>query len=651
MRASWMSMTLICIGLLAATIAAYWSVLSCSFVSFDDPVYVQSNIIIRSGLSWIGWKYAWTANVCANWHPLTVLSLELDANLWGGPIPAGYHATNLFFHCVNVLLIFVVLTKMTTNVECSACVAALFALHPLHVESVAWISERKDVLSTFFLLLTIWAYLYYAFRPSVMRYLSVAMFMTLGLLAKPMLVTLPILLLLLDFWPLNRIDSNVLPAADSRFPRHPMHLLLLEKFPLLLLSLLDGVITMNAQQAARGYYSLDVRIAQAINAYYWYLQKTFIPTNLMILYMHPERIASWTNLGVAALVLVGISGWVMWQARNKPHLIVGWFWFLISLFPVIGLIQVGMQAYADRYAYIPHIGLFVMLIWELRIWVRRANLSTVTCSVIAALVLATFGWLTHSQVAYWKNGQAMWARVLEITPDNGMAHLSIGDEYALIDDCERAIYHLERGFELTTGRGLSVANSTLSVANRNLGHCLIASDRPDEGEEKLLIALKLDKNNKRAIGELAKLMVKQRRYAEAAQYSAQYEASFAKEGDRIPNGYVAQVNRGMREVQQGNVKQAAVHFEKALRLAPHSATAHSNLANAQMTLGLLDEAKLNLEKSLELNYESAGAHYNLGAILEVQNDTTGAKQHFSEALRINPNDVEARQHLDRLSNL
>ncbi len=644
MPVSWMRIAVVCVGLMVATVATYWPVATYSFVNFDDKEYVYGNPQVLAGLTWPGWVSAWTSFVCGNWQPITVLSLELDGSLCGRTA-AGFHATNLVFHTANVLLLFIVLWRMTNSICRSACVAAFFALHPLHVESVAWISERKDVLSTFFLLLTMWAYVAYVSRPSVLRYISVLLQLVLGLLAKPMLVTLPILLLLLDYWPLNRVDWSIRPADDGRFPRQSLRWLILEKLPLFGLALASGLITIVAQgDATKSLPDLtfDVRFAHQFYAYIWYLQKTFVPTGLVAFYPHPERTLSWLSVGIGVLVVGGISAWVLWRRVKQPYLIVGWAWFVIALLPVIGLLQVGSQAYADRYAYVPHIGLFVMIVWEVHSWVAGSQAGRIVGCVVVALSLVACGWLTHVQIAYWTNSETLWTHALEIIPENGTAHFGLGEYLRMEGEYERAIKH----FEL----GLPLKRSGVADAYCSWGRCLIGLDRPAEAEQKLLAALKINPYHEVALDELSKLLAKQGRHTEVAQVAEQYDKAIARRATENSNDYAVEVHLGLKQIRKGNIKQAAVHFEKAVQLAPQSAAARNNLASAQLDLKQVKAAKASFLKAVELNSELAGAHFSLAEILEAEGDFSGAKSHFAEVVRIDPNDAEAKQRLARLSN-
>ena len=634
---------------MTGTVVCYWGVLSNGFVCYDDPPYVYKNRIVLAGLSWAGWKYAWTSLECSNWHPLTWLSLELDASLWGTN-PCGYHATNLVLHCLNAVLVFVALHHLTNAFYRSAYVAAFFAVHPLHVESVAWIAERKDVLSTFFLLLTIVAYARYAARPSLIRYLPVMTTLSLGLLAKPMLVTLPVLLILLDGWPLNRVRVTGMHSANPRFPQQTLRKLIFEKVPLLTLAVADGLITMLAQKNTSLYLNdvpLVARLANAFNACFWYLRKTFVPTNLIVFYPHPEQHLSWTSVGLGILVTAGISLWVLRNASEKPYLCVGWAWFVTSLLPVIGILQVGGQAYADRYTYIPHIGLFISIVWEAHSWISTAKwrrLFGIPC-VIAALIAC--GVLTHSQVAIWNNSVKLWTHAIEVDPDNYVAHGHLADLRYVEGDFQRTIEHIKRSLQ-------SKRTGSVGKVYSNWGACLVAINRAAEAEEKFRMALTIDPYQEGALSELARILNEQGRKEEAAPFAARFaniqrEKQLAMQAVQNPNTESAQLILGKQKARQGNLESAILHFRNAIRFSPQSATAYNNLALAQAQLRQFHEAKTNFLQTIELNPKLASAHFNLAQLLEAEKDLAGARKHFAEAVRLDPSDVVAKQNLDRLS--
>ncbi|MFL6233870.1 MAG: glycosyltransferase family 39 protein [Thermoanaerobaculia bacterium] len=362
--------------------------------------------ITRAGLAW-----AMTAKVASNWHPLTMLSHMLDSQLFGLD-PAGHHATSLLLHLGNVLLLFEVLRRMTGAAGRSAAVAALFAVHPAHVESVAWVAERKDVLSALFWILAMGAWARYARQPSIGRYLLVALLMTLGLTAKPMVVTLPFALLLLDVWPLDRLALG-------------WRRLLIEKLPLLALSAASSLITLQYQKTSLA--PLDVvpwslRAANALVSYVAYLGKLFLPRHLAVFYPIPLEIPAWKIAG-AALLLIALTAFSVWRARREPWLLTGWLWFLGTLVPVIGLVQVGRQAMADRYTYLPSIGLFLAVVWSVAGLGRKHRALLAAAATIVILALAA---ITRIQISYWSDSATLYRHALAVTGDNYLAHIGLG---------------------------------------------------------------------------------------------------------------------------------------------------------------------------------------------------------------------------------
>ena len=647
MRANCKSITFVGIALVAGTITAYWPVFRCEFVSLDDPMYVNQNPHVLGGLTRSGWQYAFTTFDSFNWHPLTWLSLELDTSLWG-KAPLGYHVTNLILHVVNVVLLFATLHLLTGSVYRSGFVAGLFAVHPLHVESVAWISERKDVLSTLFLLLTVLAYVRYAARPKVTRYLLVAAMLVLGLLSKPMLVTLPILLLLLDWWPLCRLKGGPVDDCNHRFPQCRLRDLIAEKIFLLFLAFADGLATIAAQRSAMKVMEdlpFSFRLANVLNAYAWYLQKTFAPIDLIAFYPHPERSLSWQSIAFGLVLTCGLTAWAFWPSRlrRQPHLSVGWAWFVVSLLPVIGLLQVGGQAYADRYAYIPHIGLFVMIVWEVHRCLVAVRGGRAILIVLAVASLIACGRLTQLQVEYWKNSDALWTHALDVDAENGFAHAHLADLRFSEGDYERAIDHLERGLRLK--RAGYVAN-----AYGMWGRALIELGRSDEAEVKFLEALKVDRNHEVSLEQLSKLLQKQGRSAEATRYSDRYAVVKARNLENQPESAESQMLLGFSKAKKGEIRQSLVHFEKAAELAPRSATVRYNLALVQMQLNRVDDAKRNLMKAIEFDAKLGVAHRELATILEAEKDIPGAIQHLREAVRLNPGDAKIKSRLDKLTN-
>jgi tetratricopeptide (TPR) repeat protein len=417
------------VGLLLAllTLIAYIPVFQCDLINFDDPIYVVQNMSVQGGLTLdtIGW--AFTTCYASNWHPLTWLSLQLDVELFGGSA-RGFHTTNLILHILNVLLLYGLLTQLTGSWPAAALVAGLFGVHPLHVESVAWVTERKDVLSTFFGLLAIGAYLRYVSRPAVRRNILLLLAFAASLLAKPMLVTLPCLLLLLDWWPLRRLEAGQRAAgAEPAFTVPPASLrwLLAEKVPLLVLVLASSAATVYAQSQQGAVKSLDrfplpLRLANAVDATAAYLAQTFGPVGLAAYYPYPRAGIPSSRVATEGLLLLAVTVLALCWVRSRPYLLVGWLWYLGTLVPVIGLVQVGSQGRADRYTYVPLIGIFLALVWGLRelLPARRRALGL---GVAALFVLLPCSVLTWEQVRYWRNSLVLWEHALAVTSDNAVA--------------------------------------------------------------------------------------------------------------------------------------------------------------------------------------------------------------------------------------
>ena len=402
----------VCGFLLLAVAAVFGQTVTYEFVNFDDPDYVYRNARMTQGLTFDGIAWAMTTNCCTNWHPLTWLSHMLDCQIYG-PCAGGHHLTSVLLHAITAVLLFLVLRRMTSDLWPSAFVAAVFAVHPLHVESVAWVTERKDVLSGLFFVLTLAAYLAYVRRPfSLPRYLAVAAMFALGLMAKPMLVTLPFVLLLLDYWPLGRF-TNCLdkPLAASHVT--PVSRLVTEKIPLLLLTLASCAATVWAQEQSivdTEELRFSARIANALVSYVGYIGESFCPINLAVYYPHPQAgLPMWEPIA-AMLLLAGVTAAVVMRRRKNPYLLVGWLWYLGMLVPVIGLTQVGLQAMADRYMYLPQIGLVIGLTWGaerlVRSWPRRAWV----CGATASLVIVELAVCAAQQTTYWRDSESLWER-------------------------------------------------------------------------------------------------------------------------------------------------------------------------------------------------------------------------------------------------
>lgn len=433
----------------AVTLAVYWPVLHNGFIDFDDEDYVTANMMVRQGLTLKGCVWAFTTVHAGNWHPLTWLSHMLDVELFGLN-PLGHHATSLLIHIANSLLLCTLLYRLTGFLGRSMAVAMLFAIHPLHVESVAWVAERKDVLSTLFWILTTGAYVRYAGKPCLKRYLPVAALFTLGLLAKQMLVTLPVILLLMDYWPLKRFPSR---QGDEGAHQAGIPYLIMEKIPLLLLSAAAASAIFHAHSAARALFQVDentllLHSGNAFLSYVKYIRNMFYPVDLALFY--PFESSAVTSLSVAGaiLLLATITTVVVIQIKKRPYLAFGWFWYLVSLLPVIGFIRVGGQALADRYTYISLTGLFLIIVWGVAESADRWKKGIPAMAGMAVIVVAILSSLTITQVRYWQNSYDLFAHALAVVKRNWLAHNNMGILYAQHNRTDEAIFHFKESVRI-----------------------------------------------------------------------------------------------------------------------------------------------------------------------------------------------------------
>jgi len=505
---------IVCLILAAVAFAVFWNVQHHDFILYDDPPYVFLNPHVQSGLTGASILWAFTTMEMSNWHPITWLSLMLDYDLFRLN-PAGYHWTNLLIHIANGILLFTVFRRMTQDIWKSALVAALFAVHPLHVESVAWISERKDVLSAFFWLLTMGAYVRYADRPVTGNYLLLLAAFVLGLMAKPMLVTLPFVLLLLDVWPLRRLSfqskriNQTLPdnmaAGKITWPYA-----LWEKIPLFFLALLSSVITYLAQMSWNAVgsleaFPLDVRLANALISYVHYIAKMLWPANLAFFYPYVVWWPPWI-VGGAAFLLAGVTILILKERETRPYLTVGWLWYLGTLVPVIGVVQVGSQSMADRYTYIPLIGLFIMIAWGVPglfgNWRFRKTFLPVL-SVGALTVLALSSW---QQVQYWRNSVTLFEHALSVTSKNYLAHHNLGVALFLEGRTDDAVRHYNAALKI---------KPDYADAHYNIGMALTAQGKYEEAIHRYREALRIKPDNADAHNNIGVAMAAQGRYDEA----------------------------------------------------------------------------------------------------------------------------------------
>lgn len=578
---------LIGLVLCAVTLAVYWPVGSHQFLSFDDSVYVTGNPHVANGLSGRNLVWAFMSVDAGNWHPLTWLSHMADIQLFGMH-PRGHHLTNLFLHTLSTLFLLLMLVRLTGQRWQSAFVAALFALHPLHVESVAWVAERKDVLSGLFWMLTLYAYAEYArSRKPVYYRLSLCCFV-LGLMAKPMLVTLPVVMLLLDFWPLARYETQKSAVA-----------LIQEKIPFFVCSLLTTLITIYAQSSGGAIgtlsdFSFVNRAQNALVAYAAYIGKTLWPHSLAVYYPFPSFIPLWQVVG-ALLLLLALSVTALKTRKDHPYLAVGWLWFIITLLPVIGLIQVGDQAMADRYSYIPQIGLAVMAAWGFSDLIRsRPYRKPITIMLAGALVIASAA-ITWKQLGYWQNSISLYRHDLRVTAGNNKMYYNLGLALQAEGDLDGAIQNFQDAIRI---------NPFLADSHNNLGAALQVK------------------------GYLASAI-------------QEYQTAL-----RINPDYInAHVNLGAVLQIQGDLDGAIREYQQALLIAPSDVDAQYDLGVALQAKGDLNTAIQTYRDVLRKKPNHMKAYCNLGIVLAMQGDLDGAIVSFQEALKISPTDSVAEQNL------
>jgi tetratricopeptide (TPR) repeat protein len=641
-----------CLVLALATLAVYWLAALNGFVNYDDPDYVTSNPHVQSGLKWQNVFWAFSSGHASNWHPLTWLSHMLDWQLFGEKA-AGHHLTSVLFHAANTLLIFVVLGEMTGAHWRSAFVAALFALHPLHVESVVWVSERKDVLSTFFLFLTLGAYTRYtqakakgpvngAFgvrAPAVYYFASLSLF-TLGLMCKPMLVTVPFLLLLLDYWPLGRynppvaVDVRRLASINPKRSESPYvdcYKLVVEKVPFFALSFASSVITFLVQQkggAVSASLSFGQRIANAFVSFARYLGKMFLPLDLSVLYPHPGDWPFWQVIAAGTLVLC-VSVLAIFFVRKRPYLTVGWFWFLGCLVPVIGLIQVGIQSMADRYTYVPIIGLWIVLVWGLCDLIPMSPARDRGFAISAGFALVACTVLTARQIQFWHDSESLFRRAVAVTSRNYLAYNNLGYYLAGRGKVEEALVNYRKAIEI---------NPACEDALNNIGYALAGQKKYAEAIPYYEAALRIKPNHVEVHNNLGNAL------SELGQIPAaieQYRFVLREKPDHAN----AHNNLGIALAIEGKLDEAMEHFNAAIQFNPKYASAHSNLGNAFAAQRKFNEAITEYRESLRLNPSDAQAHNNLGNVLAEQNRLPEAIEQYSEALRLNGDNPEAQFNL------
>lgn len=569
----------ICLLLVISLIAVYWQVQNHSFiVNYDDDDYVTKNVYVQKGLTCENVRWAFTSVGAGFWHPLTWLSLMLDYQFFGLNA-GGYHCTNLLLHILNTLLLFLVLNRMTGSIWRSSLVAALFALHPLHVESVALVAQRKDVLSSVFWMLTMYTYVVYVNHPSVWRYLTILAAFILGLMAKPMLVTLPFVLLLLDYWPLNRFRFELRSNETGKRreitmvfnrPGSRISLLIFEKLPLIIFAVISSSITFFSVKKFSAIVSLKslpiyARIENALVSYVEYISKMIFPVDLAVSYPHPMTFFLW-QVVFCLLLLICISIIVLYNIKKYPYLTVGWFWYLGTLVPVIGLVQVGSHAMADRYSYIPLIGLFIIVAWGFADLAKKWQYGKSMFSSLAILILILMIISTWRQLSYWKNSLTVFSHAIEVTDNNYLAYNNLAAVFMEKGDYRQAYQYASKALQI---------HPRLAAIHYNLGNIFAKFG-----------------NNEKAIYHFQEALKLQ------------------------PDSLAAMMNLGNAFMRQGSIDDAISQYSNALNINPNDPDIHNNLGVALAIKGRDDEAFVHFHRALDLKPDDINAKKNMSLLLK-----------------------------------
>lgn len=537
---------------------AYSDLNRCDFINYDDQEYVIKNKMVQQGFTINTITWAFTTFHASNWHPVTWLSHMLDCHLFGLS-PGPHHLMNLCFHTLNTFLLFLLMNIITGRIYRSLFIAALFALHPMHVESVAWISERKDVLSTFFFFLTLISYVFWARTKNRYHYIAALCFFATGLMSKPMLVTLPFVLFLLDFWPLSRQSHPFQKIGHRPFYQSDTFYIVLEKIPFLVLSFTSCVFTILAQRHGGAVVPMDnlplvYRLSHGIISYTNYIKKMFLPTDLAILYPHPGRVINREELSFSLVILILIIIFAIWKSKSRPWIMIGYFWFLGTLVPVIGFVQVGSQAMADRYTYIPFIGLFLIITWEISELLKTVFFRKILLSTFSVLFIWLMLKMTQYQVAYWKNSLTLFHHSVSVTGNNTLVHYFLGDHYLLYEDYDKAIDH----YILYLQRD---PNFEKPITNMGYAH-------EKKGDRDAAVFL------------------------------------YRKAIDLKPGYTTARMRLANLMVKEGKYNEAILQYSEVIKYKPDYFPGHQNLGLTLMRVGKKNEAEFHLNRSKLLRQES-----------------------------------------------
>ncbi len=618
----------ICAALALVTLAIYLPVLNFGLVNLDDHFYVTNNPHVRSGLSLANITWAFTTFTESNWHPLTWISLQLDRTFDRSGARL-LHLTNLLLHVVDTILLFLLFETATGSRWRSALVAALFTVHPLHVESVAWVSERKDVLSTLFWMLSMFAYVRWARNPTSFRYLAVVGAYVLGLLSKPMLVSLPIILILFDLWPLRRMRFG---SSGSR----GLGFLLIEKLPLFVLAGASCVVTYIAQLRGGAvgrldYYPIGVRFANALVSYAAYLTKAIWPARLAVFYPHPEDTLPTWQVITSAVLLLAASFASLKSVRRCPYIAVGWFWYLISLVPVIGIVQVGLQGMADRYTYVPLIGIFMIVAWGvpdiLSSVTQRYAPTRLAC--MAVVVICALGLVAHRQVKYWRNDFTLFGHAVRVTERNALAHTHLGIAYQQVGDTKKAVYHFRAAIE---------ANPRYSPAHTCLGAALMRQGKLDEALTCFLQAVNLSPGIAETHYNLGLVLLKKRKWRAAA--------DAFRQAIKIKPDYADAYNDlALALAHSRDLKRALDNSARAVELCPSNVRFRRTLASLLSQAGDFRGAVNQYRFVVQLKPADAVSRFELGRLLLSLGDSEQAARQFESVVRIRPDLAEAHVNL------
>ena len=655
---------LVCCVLVVMTAIAYWQVTRNEFISFDDDIYVTENRHIQDGLTREGLAWSFSFDKRGTyWHPLTWLSHMIDCHFFG--LDAGmHHLTNLILHCLNVLLLFAVLFRMTGTLWRSAFVSAIFAVHPINVDSVAWIAERKNLLSTSFWLGTMLAYAWYALRPDIVRYSVTLAIFVLGLLAKPMLVTLPFVFLLLDWWPLGRLRIGTVQASGrvkTRYVETDIKQLIYEKIPFLFFSFLSIVISSASLKENETIISfarvhLDLRIANAVVSYVKYLGKLLWPQNLSIYYPFPAEMLPLWQVVVSTVLLLAISAVALYFFKRRAYIITGWCLYLGTLVPVSGLMQGGLwPAMADRWTYVPFIGLYILISWGLFDLCERLKCRRIVLTAGAMCILIALSTVTQLQIEHWEDNFTIYGHAIDVTKNNNIAHYNLGKAYHDSGNYDEALKHYSKSLQISPqylearinlgvvlekqGKleaAMGQYRAVLSVspfdidAHNNLGLILAGKGKLEDAKKHYGIVLAVSPYNTDALNNLGTALYKQGRIDEAIKHYS--------EAIRINPSYVKSYNNmGIALFGKGKYDDAIGYFREALRMEPDQAV-HKNLAKSIEIRDVISKSKpiAEMKNELKKNPDNAETYIKLGDLYLQAGAVTNARQHYMTALSLNP---------------